>query len=708
MNQLLLVSSSIALAMLVVHSWRTRGRAVTLKFFIAATAFGLLRGNAIWLLMRHLTRVAGDLKPYIPQGGLLPEIGHANIQVAVGWVFSMYLAWTVSELILRRLPRLAGRVFMIAGLSGLFMLAICYCMETTAVAVGWWYWDLPTQSVLFGNANTLGMEGWFSVVPDFLLPFLVIVCAQTRGKGLKWLWVLVFPLHIGGHMLCRWVPQAMLVYHVLELLVVVPMMFSRLRMARGAMRTDVPRHVAALPAAALAIFFGVLTAGALLRGHGGDVLMTQLPMLMLCLLAWSRLPVGAVLGLSVLALGGWVWIGPRALWALVPTAAYGFLKLLARRNEPLGLRLVLPAAVIVLAAFSAVLNERDAARTLDYMKAWREGDQLFFEGKTEEAAEAYRRADLLRPGDIALFHGAVKMMMAIPEGDIRRAMRVFEHRMNRLVRELEELVRRDPQLYPVRRNLSEYYLLQGRLADAVQQYREIHDLRPEDANIAAMLGYLLLRVGEFTQAESACEKAVRVRMPPVEALVNLGVIRFSQGRDDEARGLWEQARRRESGNVIARLNLERLQGPSPDRSIDTRYLARNKDVADLAWWINNLALAGSHPSESERLRLLLEATQMNPGLVQAHSNLVRVYLDRRNRFYNLRRAVWHARRAVAGARESGKDLDLAKTLLLLGRALQTDGKPEDARRALEEGRAKATPDMHWEFERLLSGLAAPR
>ncbi|HUW55276.1 MAG TPA: hypothetical protein VMZ92_01475, partial [Planctomycetota bacterium] len=105
MNQLLLVSSSIALAMLVVHSWRTRGRAVTLKFFIAATAFGLLRGNAIWLLMRHLTRVAGDLKPYIPQGGLLPEIGHANIQVAVGWVFSMYLAWTVSELILRRLPR---------------------------------------------------------------------------------------------------------------------------------------------------------------------------------------------------------------------------------------------------------------------------------------------------------------------------------------------------------------------------------------------------------------------------------------------------------------------------------------------------------------------------------------------------------------------------------------------------------------------------
>ena len=707
MNQLLLVGSTIALALLVIHSWKTRGRRITLVFFISGVLYGLLREHALWLLMRHLTGGASGVKPYIPQGGMLPEIGHAHVQVAVGWVFSMYLAWTVSELILRRIPRLAGRVFMIAGLSGLFMLAICYCMETTAVAVGWWYWDLPTRSVLFGNVPTLGMEGWFSVVPDFLLPFLVIVCADARGKYLKWLWVLAFPLHILGHMAYTLWDYAYVVYHVLELLVVVPMMFSRLRMTRGEMQTPSGaggKFAAALPAVALAIFFGVVTAAALLRGHGGEVLMTQIPMLMLCLMAWSRLPAGAVLGLSVVTLGGWLWIGPRALWALVPTAAYGFLKLLARRNEPLGLRLVLPASVIALAALSGVLNERDDARMLDYMKTWREGDRLFFEGKTEGAAEAYRQADLLRPRDIVNFHRATKSMTEIPPGNVRTSAPIFQYRMNRLVRELEELVRRDPEFYPPHRDLVLYYLLQGRLADAVQQYREIYNFRREDAAIASLFGWILLRDGNVVEAQEVLERLARRREPPVEALVNLGVIRFSQGRDDEARGLWEQARRRESDNVIARLNLERLRDPSPDRSIDARYVMRDREVADLAWWVNDLAIHGSHPSESDRLRLLVEATQMNPGLVAAHANIASIYLDRRSRFCDLPRAVWHARRAVAGARESQKALHLAKTLLLLGKALQADGKPEEARRALEEGRAKATPEAHWEFDRLLRDL----
>ena len=72
----------------------------------------------------------------------------------------------------------------------------------------------------------------------------------------------------------------------------------------------------------------------------------------------------------------------------------------------------------------------------------------------------------------------------------------------------------------------------------------------------------------------ACARAVRAGNPPVEAVVNLGVIRFGQGRDEEARSLWQEALRRDPLNVIARLNLERLETSGADRAVDMRYLAR--------------------------------------------------------------------------------------------------------------------------------------
>ena len=115
MTMLLPVGSGIALILLMVHSWRVRGPRVTLGFFGAGLVFGLVRANVVWLIVSHLEGNPEAMKPYLPQGGFLPEIGHASIQVAMGWVFALYLAWTISELILRRLPPLADRVFVIVG-----------------------------------------------------------------------------------------------------------------------------------------------------------------------------------------------------------------------------------------------------------------------------------------------------------------------------------------------------------------------------------------------------------------------------------------------------------------------------------------------------------------------------------------------------------------------------------------------------------------
>ena len=72
MTQLLPASSMVALVLLGVHSWRTRGRFITLTFFIAGICYGLIRENAIWLLMRHLTGTALDIKPYVPDYDVYP------------------------------------------------------------------------------------------------------------------------------------------------------------------------------------------------------------------------------------------------------------------------------------------------------------------------------------------------------------------------------------------------------------------------------------------------------------------------------------------------------------------------------------------------------------------------------------------------------------------------------------------------------------
>ncbi len=499
MTALLFISSSVALALLVVHSWRTRGRFVTLAFFISAVLFGMLRGNVVWLTGWVIYGPEARV-PYVISEGLIPSLGHESAQAAVGWAFALYLAWTVSELVLRRLPLFAGRVFMIAGLASLFMAAICYCMETTAVSTGWWHWTLPATSALFGHTNVASMEGWFSLVPCFFTPFLVIVCSRSPGdnppdglkktvpSSLRWLWLAVYPMYALGHGIYALTPWGYPIYIALELLLVGLMMFSPLRMARGEIDPKADAGFASfLPGAALAIFFAMLIAGNIAGGAGMSGQMTLLPMLMLCLLAWPRASVPAVLTLSVAAaVLGWIWAGPRAMWALVPAGAFLFLLLLERRREPAWLRAVPLATVVALAAVAIALNIADLSRRSAYYQTWWLEDALEARGRTSEAAAAWERVERSRPCDLmAQYIAAVRM--ATFDGLDPHSEAVLKRRLPHAIAELEDVVNRDPLWVEPRQDLADFYLVQGRVADAVAQCREIIRLRPTDRRAPAML-----------------------------------------------------------------------------------------------------------------------------------------------------------------------------------------------------------------------------
>jgi tetratricopeptide (TPR) repeat protein len=290
--------------------------------------------------------------------------------------------------------------------------------------------------------------------------------------------------------------------------------------------------------------------------------------------------------------------------------------------------------------------------------------------------------------------------------DPRRAAVTLELRLPRLVREMEEVVRRDPEWLSPSVDLAHYYLIEGKTALAAGLYREMLRSHPTDVDVMVMLGYLELRTGDLAGAEETCRRAMSQALPPAAAMINLGAIRFHQRRDDEARELWERALKKEPGQPIALANLDRLRTDPSHRDIDICFLARTVLDPGLSNLVSALALYGSDLSDADRVRMFEEAAQFYPDALEPQHTLAQIYLHD-GPLQDKERALRHARRAVAIARNSETQTDLPETLLTLGRALLANGKPEEARRALEEGKSRAPAQMLPEFDELLRIPEAP-
>jgi tetratricopeptide (TPR) repeat protein len=249
---------------------------------------------------------------------------------------------------------------------------------------------------------------------------------------------------------------------------------------------------------------------------------------------------------------------------------------------------------------------------------------------------------------------------------------------------------------PLRKDLVRFYTLQGRIPEAAEQYRQMRRFRRHDADIAAMLAYYLLRDGQVAEAERICAELVGASRPQVQAMINLGVIRFAQGKDAEARELWEKALRLDPNQPLARVNLARRGETELDRRIDLRFLAPIPSGQQTAAWTNNLAQAGQNLRPEDRLRLSAEATQLDPTYAKAHMRLAAFHLETTAPDAG-ELAAWHARRAVELVRELGPTSDLPLSLLVLAHVLIETGRPEEALPVLAEGKAKANATLVPQF-----------
>jgi len=101
-----------------------------------------------------------------------------------------------------------------------------------------------------------------------------------------------------------------------------------------------------------------------------------------------------------------------------------------------------------------------------------------------------------------------------------------------------------------------YNALGYTLADRTDRLQEAHDLidkalklSPEDPFIQDSMGWVLYRMGRVQEGQAYLEKAFK-RRPDPEIAAHLGEVLWVQGRQDEARRMWQAALAEHPGNEV--------------------------------------------------------------------------------------------------------------------------------------------------------------
>jgi len=301
---------------LIVHSLKFRGRRDTLYFFMAAALFGIIRGNVIW----WITAVHFQGKfPYVFQNRVM-GVYHDSFTADAGWIVCTYLgvflAWRIAD----RIPWARGRVFALVSLSCLFNVGLAYAVESTAITMGWWEWTISTKSAVLRDVPLAGIEAWFSIGIDFLLPYLLIRHVRRPGQWWPYLSLLIFPVHMLTHLSNQRVSALLPVvpydiyYFLLFMAVLVLPFVSELRLARpffperalgrdkqGApIRGMKPFLERSIPFFGLGVVVGVLLFCDLVLHRNPSLLVAKIPLGLYTLLAVPALPPLAVLILAAI------------------------------------------------------------------------------------------------------------------------------------------------------------------------------------------------------------------------------------------------------------------------------------------------------------------------------------------------------------------------------------------------------------------------
>jgi len=254
-----------------------------------------------------------------------------------------------------------------------------------------------------------------------------------------------------------------------------------------------------------------------------------------------------------------------------------------------------------------------------------------------------------------------------------------EGRIDEAIAEYRRALEAIPDYAEARNNLGALLVRSGRWKEAVAEYREVLRLRPEQAEMHSNLGDVLSRLGRDAEAVASFEEALRLDAECVQAHNNLGIVLERQGQRDAAADHYQAALSARPDYEEAHYNLANLLARSGDVEgaishfreairLDPRYVPAYNNLG------NALFGQGRLPEAAEEYR---KALSVDPGFLDAHNNLANV-LAGSGRYDE---AIVHYRRALE------IDPDYGMAHLNLGYTLEVQGVRAEAieryRRALE-------------------------
>ena len=232
---------------------------------------------------------------------------------------------------------------------------------------------------------------------------------------------------------------------------------------------------------------------------------------------------------------------------------------------------------------AALLEYAQVGPGNDYLPAQlRQADILMSNGRTDEAEKRLAAARDAEPDyAIQLYLIQAETLSANKQGErawklLQQALLQYPDDLNllytramqaekrndlaQLEKDLRLIIKRDPD------NAMALNALGYTLSDRTTRYAEAkvlieqaHALNPEDPAVLDSLGWVNYRLGNLDEAERLLRQALE-RFPDQEVAAHLGEVLWANGKQREARQIWEKFLKEQPDSPILRSTIKRLTG----------------------------------------------------------------------------------------------------------------------------------------------------
>ena len=295
-----------------------------------------------------------------------------------------------------------------------------------------------------------------------------------------------------------------------------------------------------------------------------------------------------------------------------------------------------------------------------------QGNALLDQGKHVQAAERYRRATQLNPGDASAFINlgfalTEQGLHAEAEAPLKQAVQLNPHAPDALfllgtsckergdvgaaIENYAKTLEIKPDFELCRQNLCQLLVENGNAEEAKEVVRAGIAITPEVANFHFYLGNLLMRDGDVDGAIASFRNALSIQPTNPEGLVNLGTALHAKGEFNAAVESFGKAIsfNPEGAEVHFKRGLSLQELGNTDAAVESyrRAISLEPNRAIAHHFLGN-ALHDQGKSEAA-IKSYLQALALEPAFAEAHNNLGSVY----QRLGKLDQAVESYRRALA-------------------------------------------------------------